>query len=1161
VSGRISVVVPIYNVAPYLEICLESIAAQSFADLEVILVDDGSTDGSTAIAERFVERDPRFRLVTKPNGGLGAARNTGVAHASGEFLTFVDSDDLLRRHAYELMINTLDQTGSDIVSGNVRRLSVFGTRQTRFLARTFLSTRLATHVTEFPPLLADRVAYNKLWRRSFYDQHDLSFPEGTLYEDTPMTIPAHFLAKTVDVLDQTVYLWRIRSGDSQSITQRRAETRGLKDRADACRHVSLFLASNGFDEGKRRYDQTVVAQDLAHFLGVLDVADTEFRELFFDLSNTFLDEAAPDVTAGLTAIERLKWHLVRTRDLDGILDVLDSDRRPRVTKRAPINEGGSFYGDYPFRNDPVKAIPREVYELDGDLSLKWRIQRLAWEGNLLHIEGVAFVAPLAADEPGAQQVLMYAVGPHGRTVKLKTERVRRPDVTSASPAEVSLDWSGFRATLDLSATERDFRPVGQWQIECEVRAGGFIRRNLKPQAVGLFPLLPAVRPGGQHRRVTAYVTSEGRLVVSARTERAVIHRCDLVDGVLQLEGDLGGVGDATLVLSRRTGAVSLTYPVFVDHTDGGATFLARVPIRDLVSELDLVDLVANTERTAGGVVWDPRLGGRRVTLSVELAEPRFIEHGRQISLTRTSFGNASIVERSLAHVVESVEWLPGELLRLSGRFAGEPAGDELLLECRGRAEEHATAISHDTARGRFSVELTPGRMSTLAGELPLQRGVYEFLVRRYEAGSPAITSLSLDHRSLSALPQTREIAGKSFAVGAWGYDDLVLQVASTAGGDETGGHNQRELQAGYRRSRVSAPLRDAVVYDGRHLGPYAGNLRALHEELVRRAAPVEHLWVVTDDAWAVPDTARVLPAESRAYYDAYASARYLLAEGRWPEWFTRRPDQVSVQTGYSAPVKLVGADVADRPRLTRDLRRWNRQDPSNTLHALSAGPFATGILSRVLPLADGGELLETGVPAHDLMLSIDRAAVRARLGLAPQQVVVLFAPTYRDNLRAPGGYWMGPTPDLDLMRAALGEDHLVLMRKHWSVVDPVPFDHTGFVRDVSRLPDVCDLLVAADVVVSDYSSLLVQQAAAGRPTVLYAPDLDGFRGDVRGLYVEDPVPLPGPVVTTTAELIATIRERQALDTDYRSAVARFASVFCPLADGKAAARVVDRLLG
>jgi CDP-glycerol glycerophosphotransferase len=1159
VSARISVVVPIYNVEPYLEICLESIAAQSFTDLEVIMVNDGSTDGSPAIAERFAARDPRFRLVSKPNGGLGAARNTGADLASGEFLTFVDSDDLLRRHSYELMLASLEQTGSDIVSGNVRRFSVFGTRQTRFLARTFTTTRLATHVTEFPPLLADRIAYNKIWRRSFYDQHDLKFPEGTLYEDVPMTIPAHFLAKTVDVLNETVYLWRIRSGDSQSITQRRAETRGLRDRADACRHVSLFLAANGFDEGKRLYDRTVVAEDLAYFLGVLDIAETDFRETFLDLTNRFLDEAAPDVTAGLDAIDRLKWHLVRERDMNGVLEVLDSDRQ-RVVRRQPVRSGSSWYGDYPFRTDPVRAIPPAVYELDSELSLKWRIQRMAWEGNLLHIEGLAFISLLAADTPDAQPLQMFAVGPRGRIVKLKTERVFRPDETARAVAEVSLDWSGFTATLDLSATEKDFRPVGQWQIECEIRAGGVIRRSVKPQSVGLFPLLPVARPGGQHRRVTAYVNGEGRLVVAARSERAVIHRCDLVDGVLQLEGDLGGVGDATLVLSRRAGAVSLTYPVFVDTSSANATFLARVPVKDLVSELDLVDIAANTERTAGGVVWDPRLGGRRLTLSAELAEPRFIEHGRQITLSRTSFGNASIVERSLVHVVDAVEWRPGERLRLSGRFEGEPAGDELLLQARITAAEFSAAITHDTERGRFTVELTPSRMPTLAGRLPMQPGIYDFLVRRYEGGTPTITSLSLEHRSLSALPQETEIAGTAFAVGAWSYDDLVLQVSSTRL-DEIGAFHQRVLQETYQRARLHTPLREAVVYDGRHSGPYAGSLRALHEELLRREAPVEHLWVVADDAWALPDTVRAVAADSAAYYDAYASSRYLLADGQWPEWFTRRPDQVSIQTGYASPLKRVGVDVADRPRLTRDRRQWQRQADALTLHAVSAGPLATGILSRVLPLAEGGELLETGVPAHDLMLGIDRDAVRARLGLGPDDVATLFAPTYRDNLRAYRGYWMGPMPDVDLMREELGAGHTVLMRKHWSVVDPVPFDHTGFLRDVSRYPDVADLLVAADVVVSDYSALLVQQAAAGRPTVMFAPDLDAFRNAVRGLYVEDPVPLPGPVVTTTAELVAAIRDRAALATDYREAVAGFAAVFCPLADGKAAARVIDRMLG
>ena len=116
-AARVSVVVPIYNVAPYLETCLQSIAAQTLRDIEVVMVEDGSTDESPSIAEAFSERDPRFRLVRQANAGLGAARNTGIEHATGEFLVFADSDDAVPRDAYELMLSTLAETGSDFVTG------------------------------------------------------------------------------------------------------------------------------------------------------------------------------------------------------------------------------------------------------------------------------------------------------------------------------------------------------------------------------------------------------------------------------------------------------------------------------------------------------------------------------------------------------------------------------------------------------------------------------------------------------------------------------------------------------------------------------------------------------------------------------------------------------------------------------------------------------------------------------------------------------------------------------------------------------------------------------------------------------------------------------------------------------------------------------------
>src|SRR3954453_20153701 len=181
---RVSVVVPIYNVEDYLEECLDSLAAQTFEDLEVVMVDDSSTDGSAAIAESFAARHPRFRLVRRAaNGGLSAARNTGIDAATGEFLAFVDSDDLVAPDAYEKLVGTLDQTGSDFATANAHRLFGTKTRQVGFLSRPMAKTRLKTHITRQRTLLADRTAWNKLWRRSFWDAHGLRFPEGRTYED------------------------------------------------------------------------------------------------------------------------------------------------------------------------------------------------------------------------------------------------------------------------------------------------------------------------------------------------------------------------------------------------------------------------------------------------------------------------------------------------------------------------------------------------------------------------------------------------------------------------------------------------------------------------------------------------------------------------------------------------------------------------------------------------------------------------------------------------------------------------------------------------------------------------------------------------------------------------------------------------------------------
>ncbi len=162
----------------------------------------------------------------------------------------------------------LDATGSDFATGNIHRFNRTHEWPAAFVRKTFWRGRRRTHVTHFRWLLHDRMAQNKLWRRSFWDEHALRFPEGCLHEDIPVVIPAHFMARSVDVVSAPVYLYRERE-DGSSITQHRAALRTLDHRVAACEHVRDYLEHSGPPGARRWYDETLVSDDLRYHLDVL----------------------------------------------------------------------------------------------------------------------------------------------------------------------------------------------------------------------------------------------------------------------------------------------------------------------------------------------------------------------------------------------------------------------------------------------------------------------------------------------------------------------------------------------------------------------------------------------------------------------------------------------------------------------------------------------------------------------------------------------------------------------------------------------------------------------------------------------------------------------------------------------------------------------------
>ena len=1184
-SARISVVVPVYNVAAYLEPCLESLARQTMSDLEVVMVNDGSTDESPQIATAFAARDSRFRLVHQENAGLGAARNTGVEHATGEFLVFADSDDLVPRHAYEVMLVALDSTGSDFACGMVRRLTSAGSVKAQFMARAFDRTRLQTHITRFPYLIADRTSWNKLFRRSFWDEHAFRFPRGVYYEDTPVTLPAHYLARSVDVISQTVYLWRTREGGDFSITQRRAETKPLRDRLAACDQVSRFLDEQGLYVSKALYDRSVIGHDLRYFLDVLPRGSEEYRSLFMTLANEFITRADSWVLDQPFAIDRLKWELVTRDALPELLEVLRFEEE-ELSETPPVRGRRRWYGDYPFREDDRLDLPARACRLVNELSPVVRIEDVRFEGERLRVEGYAYITMIGAPEQGSQSVEIVARRRSWRpkTVEFDTEAVFRPDVTAtADQTFAGFDWSGFTATVDARSLIRRGRDEDVWELGAVIRASGVERSSWRPDPAPLHPL--AFREetiAGRH--VAVGFVRPGRLLVQVQRRRAAVRSAAVENGVLELEGFTGSAGQEKtgLQLSRRLGDSALRYPVYVGTSGGAPEFVARVPLLDLVRAPEEEEADESVVQ-GDGAVWEVFLTSRGrevpVALPDELTDSRWQLDGREVALELTRGRGLALAERSVRPVLEEARWSEDGRLLLLGAFSGTGGDYEVTLKSRRDGEKLSYELAHDAESGLFSAELTPGAVASLAGVCPLAEGTWELLVGPKglpEASVPPALSRNL----LDELPASTQIGLKRFHLGLVDGTTTVLAVERDLADGERGGHAQRTLRtAFYPREREQA-LCDAVVYDSFEGTAYADSPRAIHEELVGREAPLEHLWVVRDAAFEVPDSARPLRHGSVEYYEALARSRYVVANDCWPRWFLGRSGQTCLQTWHGAPFKRSGLALVDKPRAVRAYWRALGQRPENWGLLISPGPFATSVLRQAYP---AGEVLETGLPRTDLLVRPDREQcaeeVRRRLGLSGKRIV-LYAPSYLDHLEHRSSerasrvrdvptyateneqvYRQGPLLDLAALGEALGDDHAVLFRKHRRVLDRMPASAAPFALDVSGYPDVMELLLIADVLVTDYSSIVFDFASTGRPILFFTPRFEEYRDEIRGFSLDFESVAPGPLLRTTDEMIAALGNTDAVRTEFADRYAAFVEAYCGLADGHASARVVDRVFG
>ncbi|MEV5961725.1 glycosyltransferase [Kribbella sp. NPDC051952] len=647
---RLSVVVPFYNVGEYIGPCLDSIARQTWTDFEAILVDDGSLDDSAVVAKDFCARDDRFRIVQQDNAGLGPARNTGVDHAVGEYVAFVDSDDLVTRHGFGNLIRTLDRTGSDLAGGNARRFNnSYGVRPSYLQRQCFTKDRFATHVSETPELVLDRMVWNKVYRRSFWDEHGYRFP-AIRYEDYPITLKAHLDAVTVDTLAAPVYFWREReSGDS--ITQQKFQLGNLRDRVVSAGLV-MDLVADGLPEVRRRVHAHFTQIDLLAVLTAFGTVPAAEEQQLLELAAQLIGRLDPAVLDNASRFDRLQYAALRDGDV-GLLRRLALFRADQgLSVRAMPRRWRKWQLDYPGVREA--AVPQELYEVaDNDLTLATSVREVAWVDGKLSVKGTAEIRHLETKRSSSLRIALVIAG---RSYPLRVRRYAATDLLG----DESL--VGFEVLLDRELLAKC--TAGPSHFDVRMRAGRVRRRDvLRGQRAGS----PGWPPGAWIDETSWIQPGPGKdeaFAIRRLQDPCRLTSVEQTPEALVLHGR-SSFDEPSLFVTRPVAGGEEELPLEVDGRD----FTARVPIRSMIEETNPDDPFS--QRTTRAFRVRGPEGQEQVLLWT--AGDRLVSHaegGRVVMLTRSTGGYVNLHESPI-RMTATAAVAAGNMLLVRGPDWGE----------------------------------------------------------------------------------------------------------------------------------------------------------------------------------------------------------------------------------------------------------------------------------------------------------------------------------------------------------------------------------------------------------------------------------------------------------------------------------------------------------
>jgi CDP-glycerol glycerophosphotransferase (TagB/SpsB family) len=785
------------------------------------------------------------------------------------------------------------------------------------------------------------------------------------------------------------------------------------------------------------------------------------------------------------------------------------------------------------------ALLRATYRFVGRtipaLHLGWTssLRQASWDDDgALSIRGWAYTRGTGYEDPPHIEVWLHR-RLSMRRISATVTPVLDPDVRGAARrAEFDYANTGFEARWEPAVLERlGRRSVAQVRVQVtgsDRRYWGAFRRRYALGSVATMRL----RHDIQGSVVGPRWSDRRGLLVLREPVGTTATAVRAVDRQLQVTIDRA-VRRAMLV-----GDGGQVVELDVEATVGGATLTGQVPDR-----VPVADPVTGRVLPAS---WKLLVVPRRRRRPVRLTSPDLglRPNGSNSLLVRGDDQLGLEVVDVPVFVEVDRAWLESDTLLC---FEGTMVGPDCSLTLAGRRSAIPVEIVERDG-DRFSARAHL-RVSAWGGpELPPKADGYALQARLDD--EPVATFV--ENALCQVLPKSEDTPEYRLRIGLERRDQLRLQVGRPRRPNELGSFNQAKLQHSYNHH---AQPRDAVFLESFFGRNATCNPRAIDAEIARRHPDLPRFWAVDDLSIAVPEGAQPVVVGTTEWWQARTTSRWVVTNEWLRTTFRKQPFQTVLQTWHGSMYKKIGLDRDMNSRHQRLLR----EERAHWDMFISQNSASTPIIQSAYDF-DLHEILEIGYPRNDELHDNDaerRADIRRRLGVPDDVRLAMYAPTWRP-VAADGSDAL--LVDLPRLAGELGPEWTVLLRGHVRTLGRSDAVETAGVIDVGTYPQVSDLFLVADVLITDYSSMMFDYSVTGKPIVFFAPDIDQYTDDrVRGTYFDLEALAPGPVVRTQDEVRDLLLDDLSWHDGYADRYREWQGMFNHHDDGKAASRATDAL--